>query len=152
MIQTRAFSRLGRVLAAATLLAATVPALAQAPATAPAPKPAPAAPAPAAKPGPAPAPSAAKPAAAPAAAPAAKPAAAPAAAPAMTPPAKAVLIDINSATKEELDTLPGIGPARAEAIIKGRPYRGKDELLSRKIIPTNAYEGIKDKVIARQKS
>ncbi|WP_018261168.1 ComEA family DNA-binding protein [Methylobacterium sp. WSM2598] len=148
MIQTRAFSRLGRVLAAATLLAATVPALAQAPATAPAPKPAPAAPAPTAKPGPAPAPSAAKPAAAPAA----KPAAAPAAAPATTPPAKAVLIDINSATKEELDTLPGIGPARAEAIIKGRPYRGKDELLSRKIIPTNAYEGIKDKVIARQKS
>jgi competence protein ComEA len=64
----------------------------------------------------------------------------------------AALVDINSATKAELDALPGIGSARADAIIKGRPYRGKDELLSKKIIPSNAYDGIKDKVIARQKS
>lgn len=64
----------------------------------------------------------------------------------------AALVDINSATKAELDALPGIGSARADAIIKGRPYRGKDELISKKIIPSNAYDGIKDKVIARQKS
>ncbi|MCK2053880.1 helix-hairpin-helix domain-containing protein [Methylobacterium sp. 37f] len=64
---------------------------------------------------------------------------------------KAALIDINSATAAELDALPGIGAARSAAIIKGRPYRGKDELLSKKIIPQNAYDGIKDKVIAKQK-
>lgn len=65
--------------------------------------------------------------------------------------AKTALIDINSATSAELDALPGIGAARAAAIIKGRPYRGKDELLSKKIIPQNAYDGIKDKIIAKQK-
>ncbi|MGY2049264.1 ComEA family DNA-binding protein [Methylobacterium sp. JK268] len=138
MTQIR-FPRLGRALAVAALLGTGLPALAQTPATTPATKPAPTAPA--AKPAPAPAP-------------AAKPAAAPAAttAPSAAPAAKSVLLDINSATKEELDGLPGIGPARAEAIIKNRPYRGKDDLLARKIIPKNAYEGIKDKIIARQKS
>ena len=67
-----------------------------------------------------------------------------------TPATKAVLIDINSATKEELDALPGIGSARADAIIKGRPYRGKDDLLNKKVIPSNAYNGIKDRIIAKQ--
>ena len=46
---------------------------------------------------------------------------------ALVTPAQADLIDINTATKAQLDVLPGIGPARADAIIKGRPYRGKDE-------------------------
>jgi competence protein ComEA len=71
--------------------------------------------------------------------------------PAPKPAPKAALIDINSASSAELDVLPQIGPARAEAIIKGRPYKGKDDLLHRKIIPANAYEAIKDKVIAKQK-
>ncbi|MEP7030529.1 MAG: helix-hairpin-helix domain-containing protein [Pseudolabrys sp.] len=66
-------------------------------------------------------------------------------------PAAAPLIDINSATKAELDGLPQIGPARADAIIKGRPYKGKDDLINKKIIPQNAYDAIKDKVIAKQK-
>jgi DNA uptake protein ComE-like DNA-binding protein len=65
--------------------------------------------------------------------------------------AAAALLDINSATKEQLDALPGIGSARADAIIKGRPYKGKDDLLHKKIIPKNVYDGIKDKIIAKQK-
>ena len=66
--------------------------------------------------------------------------------------AQANLLDINSASKEQLDALPGIGTARAEAIIKGRPYKGKDDLVNKKIIPKNVYDGIKDKIIAKQKS
>ena len=65
--------------------------------------------------------------------------------------AKGTLLDINSASKEELDALPGIGAARSEAIIKGRPYKGKDDLLHKKVIPQNVYDGIKDKIIAKQK-
>jgi competence protein ComEA len=81
--------------------------------------------------------------------PAAKPApAATAAKPASVPAAD--LIDINSATQEQLAALKGIGKARSEAIIKGRPYKGKDDLLNKKIVPKNVYEEIKDKIIAKQ--
>ncbi len=73
-------------------------------------------------------------------------------APSTAAPAQASLIDVNSATKEQLDALPQIGPARAEAIIKGRPYRAKNELVDKSIIPQNAYDAIKDRIIARQKS
>ena len=66
-------------------------------------------------------------------------------------PATAAQLDINSATKAELDALPQIGSARADAIIKGRPYKGKDDLINKKIIPQNAYDAIKDKIIAKQK-
>ena len=61
------------------------------------------------------------------------------------------LVDINSASVEELDKLPGVGPARARAIIANRPYSGKDDLMRRKIIPPNVYNQIRDKIIARQK-
>ncbi len=66
--------------------------------------------------------------------------------------AQANLLDINSASKAQLDALPGIGTARADAIIKGRPYKGKDDLVNKKIIPQNVYDGIKDKIIAKQKT
>lgn len=65
--------------------------------------------------------------------------------------AKTALIDLNSASAAELDVLPGIGGARSAAIIKGRPYKGKDELVSKKILSESVYAGIKDKVIAKQK-
>ena len=61
------------------------------------------------------------------------------------------LLDINSASAEDLDKLPGVGPARAKAIISHRPYFGKDDLVNKKIIPSNVYAQIKDKIIARQK-
>ena len=79
--------------------------------------------------------------------------AAPATTGAATSAAKqADLIDINSATEAQLSTLPGIAKARSEAIIKGRPYKGKDELLSKKIVPESVYNDIKDKIVAKQKS
>ena len=74
------------------------------------------------------------------------------AAPAMAPAAKSDLLDINSATADELDALPGIGKAYSAAIIKGRPYKGKDELVQKNILPQKTYDGIKDKIIAKQKS
>lgn len=84
--------------------------------------------------------------------PAAQPATRPAA-PATTPAPAAPqggLIDINTATRQQLMTLRGIGEARADAIIRGRPYRGKDDLPNRGIIPQNVYDDIKDLIIARQ--
>jgi competence protein ComEA len=60
------------------------------------------------------------------------------------------LIDINTASADDLQVLKGIGPARAAAIVKGRPYRGKDELHRKDIIPRSVYEDIKDRVVARQ--
>jgi len=63
---------------------------------------------------------------------------------------KGDLMDINSASEKELATLKGIGDVRAAAIVKGRPYKGKDDLVQKKIIPQSVYDGIKDQIIAKQ--
>jgi len=59
-------------------------------------------------------------------------------------------LDINSATKEQLQALPGIGEAFAQKIIDHRPYRTKRDLVLRRIIPQPTYDKIKDQIIAHQ--
>lgn len=60
------------------------------------------------------------------------------------------LLDINRASPEELMALKGIGEARAKAIIRGRPYARKDDLVHKGIISESVYGHIKDQIIARQ--
>jgi DNA uptake protein ComE-like DNA-binding protein len=64
--------------------------------------------------------------------------------------AKDAQIDMNWAKADELMTLKGIGEARAAAIINGRPYARKDELVQKKILPETVYNEIKDRIIAKQ--
>ena len=59
-------------------------------------------------------------------------------------------VDLNTATKEELDALPGIGASYAQKIIDGRPYKSKSELVGKGVLPSSSYDKIKDQVTARQ--
>jgi len=60
------------------------------------------------------------------------------------------LIDVNLASAATLKTIPGIGDAYSAAIIKNRPYKGKDEIVSKAGVPQVTYDKIKDKIIAKQ--
>lgn len=65
-------------------------------------------------------------------------------------PAPAKLVDINSASRVQLKTLPGIGDAEADKIIAGRPWLTKADLVIEKVLPEGVYVAIKDRMVAKQ--
>jgi DNA uptake protein ComE-like DNA-binding protein len=69
-----------------------------------------------------------------------------------TPADPGKLVDINSARRDQLQTLPGIGAVEADKIIASRPYFSKADLATRNVVPTGIYLSLKDRIIAKQKA
>jgi competence protein ComEA len=67
------------------------------------------------------------------------------------PPAAPALVDINSASRKTLKTLPGIGDVEAGRIIAGRPYLSKADLVTGKVLEPSVYAGLRSAIVARQK-
>ena len=58
-------------------------------------------------------------------------------------------LDINSASEADLESLPGVGPSRARRIVRGRPWRSKNDLVDQNVLPREVYEGIQGRIVAR---
>ena len=65
------------------------------------------------------------------------------------PAKKVALVDINSATQQQLEAIPGIGKEHCHHIIMGRPYETTDELVTREILPQETYDKVKTKIVAK---
>lgn len=66
------------------------------------------------------------------------------------PAAPVKLVDINSASLQQLEALPGLSKADAQRIVAGRPYLSKADLVSSKVLPAGVYVAIKGRIVAKQ--